>query len=79
MFNRCITSLWSEIENEIGRDKIFCKFLVNATTSHTSVAEQALDCITRLINYNFDHKPWNYAKEFDIFIATHKNICLFKR
>ena len=49
MFNREVTKLWADIENTIGKDKIYSKFLVNATTSHNSVTEQALDCITRLV------------------------------
>jgi len=39
MFNREVTNLWAEIENTIGKDKIYSKFLVNATTSHNSVTE----------------------------------------
>ncbi|CAH1261889.1 Hypp2477 [Branchiostoma lanceolatum] len=74
MFNRVITKLWAEIENTLGRDKIYSNFLVNATTSASSVTEQALDCMTRLINHDFDHKPWNKSRDFDIH-ATTKQIC----
>jgi len=73
MFNRVITKQWAEIENTIGRDKIYSNFLVNATTSATSVTEQALDCMTRLIDHDFDHKPWNKANEFDLHISPKPN------
>jgi len=78
MFNRIITNLWAEIENAPGKDKIYSKFLVPASNAHSSVTEQALDCITRLVNHDFDHKPWNRAVDFDIFIAPKKNlsVCL---
>ena len=56
MFNRVIVKHWSQLEHAIGRDKIYANFLVNATTTASSVTEQALDCITRLINHDFDHK-----------------------
>ena len=73
MFNRVLTKEWSEIENTIGRNKIYSSFLVNATTNHASVTEQALDCTTRLINHDFDHKSWNKAKDFDEHISPKKN------
>ena len=73
MFNRIITKHWASLENAIGRDKIYSNFLVNATTNASSVTEQALDCMTRLINHDFDHKPWNKSHEFDIHISPKEN------
>jgi hypothetical protein len=73
MFNRVITKQWAEIENAIGRDKIYSNFLVNVTTASSSVTEQALDCMTRLINHDFDHKPWNKSNEFDLHISPKLN------
>ena len=73
MFNRVITKQWSEVEELIGRDKIYANFLVNATTKAESVTQQALDCMTRLINHDFDSKPWNKANEFDAHISPKKN------
>ncbi|KAK6171675.1 hypothetical protein SNE40_018117 [Patella caerulea] len=73
MFNRVITKQWAELENIIEREKIYSTFLVNATTNHASVTEQALDCTTRLINHDFDHKQWNKSREFDAFISPKKN------
>ena len=74
MFNRVIVKHWSQLEHAIGRDKIYANFLVNATTTASSVTEQALDCITRLINNDFDHKPWNKSQEFDMHITPKKNM-----
>ena len=55
------------------RTKLYSSFLVNATTTASSVTQQALDCITRLINHDFDHKSWNKAKDFDMFISPKVN------
>ena len=74
MFNWVIVKHWSQVEHAIGRDKIYANFLVNATTTVSSVTEQALDCITRLINHDLDHKPWNKSQEFDMHIAPKKNL-----
>ena len=56
MFNRKIVELCSEMEKEIGPDKIYLSCLVNATTSHDSVLEQYIDCTVRLISKDFNHK-----------------------
>ncbi len=69
-------NIGTNLEGQIMRDKIFANFLVNTTVRFTSVTEQALNCITRLINHDFDHKPWNKANEFDIHIAPMKNLSL---
>ena len=69
MFNRVINKQWSEIESAIGRDKIYSSFLVNATTTSSSDTEQAIDCLTRLISHDYDHKSWNKADEFDDHIS----------
>ena len=73
MFNRILTKQWRDIENVIGRDKIYSNFLVNATTTASCVTEHALDCITKLINHDFDQKPWNKSNESDMHIAPKHN------
>ena len=73
MFYWVIVKHWSQLEHAIGRN-IYTNFLVNATTNASSVTEQALDCITRLINRDFDHKPWNKSEEFNMHIAPKKNL-----
>ena len=47
--------------------------MCNATTSYTCVTKQALDCLTRLINHDFDHKQWNKSNGFDIHITPQQN------
>ena len=74
MFNWVIVKHWSQLEHAIGPEKIYANFLVNATTTACNVTEQALDCITRLINHDFDHKPWNKSQEFDMHITPKKNM-----
>ena len=72
MFNRVVIKRWARIENMLGR-YICSNVLVNATTKATSVTEKALDCTTRLINHDFDHKLWNKSNEFDLHIAPRPN------
>lgn len=69
MFNRVMVNFFSRIEKEIGPDKIFSACLVNATISHDSVMEQYIDCTTRLVSSDFNHKPWNKSTEFDIYLG----------
>lgn len=73
MFNRKIVEVCSKIEKEIGPDKIYSAFLVNATTSHDSVLEQYIDCTVRLVSSDFNHKSWNKSREFDIYLGEEKN------
>ena len=73
MFTRVGVSLFAGVEREIGPDKIYSSFLVNATTSHDSVTEQFVDCFTRLISPDFNHKAWNKSEEFSIFIKPATN------
>ena len=47
---------------------------MTATTTASSVTELALDCIPRLINHDFDHKPWNKSQEFGMHITPKKNM-----
>ena len=73
MFNRKIVDMCSKIEKEIGPDKIYSSFLVNATTSHDSVLEQYIDCVVRLVSSDFNHKSWNKSREFDIYLGEERN------
>ena len=73
MFNRVVTKRWARMENMLGRYNIYSNVLDNATTKATSVTEKALDCTTRLINHDFDHKLWNKSNEFDLHIAPRPN------
>jgi len=65
MFNRKIVEVVRDVENNLGTDKIYSSFLVNANTQHATV----FDCIVRFVSTDFDHKPWNYSKAFGLFIA----------
>ena len=73
MFIKKVLKVFSDIEVSIGPDKIYSNFLVNATTSHETVFKQYIDCLTRLVSTDFDHKSWNYSKEFSLFISPKKN------
>ena len=72
-FLRQLDGVFKEIEATIGRDKIFANFNVTPNESQESVMSQFLDCSVRLVSHDFDHKPWNKAEEFDLFIAPKAN------
>ena len=72
MFTRTLDSVFKTIKASIGREKIFASFNLTPE-SQESVMSQFLDCCVRLISHDFDHKPWNCADEFDIFIGEKKN------
>ena len=72
MFIKKVLKVFSDIEVSIGPDKIYSNFLVNATTSHETVFKQYIDCLTRLVSPDFDHKSWNYSKEFSLFVSPKK-------
>jgi len=79
MFNRKMIEFFNSVEKHIGPDKIYSTCLVNATTSHDSVTEQYIDCVTRLVSHDFDHKAWNKATEFDADISPKKNLAVSLR
>jgi hypothetical protein len=72
MFTRELDAAFKMIEESIGRDKIYASFNV-MPDSPESVMTQFLDCTVRMVCHDFDHKPWNRADEFDLFIAPKKN------
>ena len=73
MFTRNLQKLFKQIDVKIGPTKIFSAFAVSMTDIQDSVVEQWMNCLTRLVTHDFDHKSWNYADEFDIFIFPIKN------
>ena len=75
MLNRAIIDAGpsSIIESAVGKDKLYAKVMVNVTTTHDTVSEEFLDIIMRFISKDFDHKPWNYAEQFDTHIAPKTN------
>ena len=73
MFTRVLQKLFKQIDTTIGPTKIFSVFAVSLTDVQDSVTEQWMNCLTRLVTHDFDHKSWNYADEFDIFILPLKN------
>ena len=75
MFTRELDSVFKEIEEKIGRDKIFASFNV-MPDSPESVITQFNNCLSRFLSNDFDHKPWNKAPEFNIFIHPRKNFSI---
>ena len=73
MFTRCLQKLFKKIDVTIGPDKIFSLFAVPLSDVQDSVLQQWMDCATRLVTHDYDHKSWNYADQFDIFISPLQN------
>ena len=73
MFTRVTQKLCKQIDVTIGPSKIFSSFAVSLGEMHESVLDQWMDCTTRLVSHDFDHKSWNYAVEFDLFLSPVKN------
>ena len=73
MFTRQLQKLCKQVDTTIGPSKIFSVFAVSLSDVNESVVEQWMDCLTRLVTHDFDHKSWNYSKQFDIFICPLKN------
>ena len=73
MFNRAIIDVFQTIESVAGKDKLYAKVMLNATTTHDTVTKQFLDIMMCFISKDFDHKPWNYAEQFGTHIAPKEN------
>ena len=73
MFTRELEGVWKEIDTTIGPHKIFAHFNVSLSDQNESVTQQWLNCLLRLVSHDFDHKSWNKANEFDIFLAPGVN------
>ena len=74
MFSRELEAVWKEVDVTIGPNKIFAHFNVSLSDQNDSVTQQWLNCLLRLVSHDYDHKSWNKACEFDIFLAPVVNI-----
>ena len=56
----------SNIERNMTLEVIFKNFMVDLDfdSKQGSVTGQVFDCILRLVAPEFQHKPWNYHKQF---------------
>ena len=57
----------------LAKKKLELKWVKQST--HDSVTEQLIDCFTRLISPDFNHKAWNKSSEFSTFIKPATNYC----
>ena len=73
MFSRELEKVWKEVDVTIGPQKIFAHFNVSLSEQNESVTQQWLNCLLRLVSHDYDHKSWNKANEFDIFLSPSAN------
>ena len=73
MFGRELVAVWKELDTTIGPEKIFAHFSVSLSDQQDSITEQWISCLLRLVTHDYDHKAWNRADEFDVFIHPDTN------
>ena len=65
--------LLKDADRTIGPEKIFAGFCFAINTEQVSVTENWIDCLLRLVSHDYDHKQWNKADMFDMFISPERN------
>ena len=71
-FSSAMNKQLALVERDMTLEVIFQNFMVDLDfdSKHGSVAGQALDCILQLVAPEFQHKPWNYNKQFAMYLDT---------
>lgn len=71
-FSSAMNKQLALVERDMTLEVIFQNFMVDLDfdSKHGSVAGQALDCILWLVAPEFQHKPWNYNKQFAMYLDT---------
>ena len=72
MFTRETLKLFVEIDTVLTPAKIYAGFAITITDQQISVFQNAMDCTLRLVSRDFNHKAWNKAEEFELFLAPEK-------
>ena len=71
-FSSAVNEQLALVERDMTLEVIFQNFMVDLDfdSNHGSVAGQALDCILQLVAPEFQHKLWNYNKQFAMYLDT---------
>ena len=72
MFVRETLKLCVEIDSTLTPEKIYAGFSITITDQQISVFQNCVDCTLRLVSRDFNHKAWNKAEEFELFLAPRK-------
>lgn len=72
MFGRQVLKLFVEIDSTLTPEKIYAGFAITVTDEQISVFQNCVDCTLRLISRDFNHKAWNKAEEFEMFLAPQR-------
>ena len=72
MFVREALKLCVEIDSTLTPDKIYAGFAITITDQQISVFQNCVDCTLRLVSRDFNHKAWNKAEDFELFLAPRK-------
>ena len=72
MFCREMLKIFVEIDSTLTPDKIYAGFAITITDTQISVFQNCMDCTLRLVSSDFNHKAWNKAEEFQLFLAPQK-------
>ena len=69
MFGREILGLFLDVDLALTPDKIYAGFAVTITDTQISVLQNCIDCTLRLVSRDYNHKAWNKAEQFELFLA----------
>ena len=64
--------LFVEIDTTLSPDKIYAGFSITITDQQISVFQNAMNRTLRLVSRDFNHKAWNKAEQFGLFLAPEK-------
>lgn len=73
MFQRQVTSVFRQIHDSLGKEKILDCFMVDVDFASEDFISKSIRCLISFINKDFSAKPWNRQKHFDEFIKPKKN------
>ena len=68
----CTLKMFVENDSVLTPEKIYAGFAITITDQQISVFQNCMDCTLRLVSRDFNHKAWNKAKQFEMFMAPNK-------
>ena len=64
--------MFVENDSVLTPEKIYAGFAITITDQQISVFQNCMDCTLRLVSRDFNHKAWNKAEQFEMFMAPNK-------
>ena len=72
-FSNCMDKFVGKVEEVMKISQVTSKFMVglDISSKNSSVAGLALDIMLKLVAPEYNHKMWNYYKQFTLYLETH--------